>query len=472
MGIFKACDIRGTYGEDLDASVAYSIGRAVGAEIGNRSVVIGGDVRPSTPELMREMIRGLVSSGCSVIDIGICPTPALYFAKEHLGAYAGIMVTASHNPAKYNGAKLMFGDMPITPEDIQRVERRIAEQDFKSGSGKAEKRYILPAYEKNLQRLLGTDRAARRLRIVVDAGNGCYSELAPAFLASQGFEVVPLFCTPDGRFPNHEPNPAVQANLAKACAAVGKHKAALAVVFDGDGDRVAFIDETGTPVGPDTMIVIMAEAILRDPTLRAMQTPSAVPSSSEHRPKIVYDINVSSIVRDAVERAGGVALMEKSGHAFMKRRMLEENAIFGAEMSGHFFYRALKGGDDGLYTACLVAKMLLAKANESLATMAARCPKYAISPAVRIPCPADEQRRALVALLKYHEGKRPVSQLDGVRVEFDAGWGLARMSVTEPVLSMRFEGRTEADLTRVIEEFLRPVPELLAPTLARLKAAH
>jgi phosphomannomutase/phosphoglucomutase len=485
MSIFKACDIRGTYGEDLDGGVAYAIGRAAGAEIGNRSVVVGGDVRPSTPELMREMIRGLVSSGCSVMDIGIVPTPALYFAKERLRAYAGIMVTASHNPAKYNGAKLMFGEMPITPADIQRVERRITEQDFISGSGKVERRDVLADYEDHLRRLLGADQAVRRLRIVVDAGNGCYSEMAPRFLASQGFEVVPLFCTPDGRFPNREPNPAILANLAKAAAAVRQHQAALGVVFDGDGDRVAFIDETGEPVGPDTMIVILAEAILRDPALRAMQTPGIsdelglqasrhtharhTPSGqAEERPKIVYDINVSMVLREAVERAGGTALMEKSGHAFMKRRMLEEDAIFGGEMSGHFFYRALKGGDDGLYTACLAAKLLLAKAREPLSAMAARVPKYAISPAVRIPCNADEQRRILAALLKQHQGTRPVSQLDGVRAEFAAGWALARMSVTEPVISMRFEGRTEADLKRIIEEFLRPVPELLAPTLERL----
>ena len=469
MSIFKACDIRGTYGEDLDGGVAYAIGRGVGAEVGRRSVVVGGDVRTSTPELMREMVRGLVESGCAVTDIGIVPTPALYFAKEHLKAYAGIMVTASHNPAKYNGAKLMLGDMPITPEDIQRVERRIAEKDFKTGTGSARSRYILPAYEEHLRRLLGTGPAARGLRIVVDAGNGCSSEMAPRFLTAQGFEIVPLFCTPDGRFPNREPNPAVQENLKKASALVVEHKADAGLVFDGDGDRVAFIDDTGAPVGPDTMIVILAEAMLRDPALRRMQTPSG---RAEGRPKIVYDINVSSVVRDAVERAGGTPLMEKSGHAFMKRRMLEEDAIFGAEMSGHYFYRGLHGGDDGLYTACLVAKMLLAKSRYPLSAMAARVPKYAISPAVRIPCKAEEQRRILAALLKHHEGTRPVSQLDGVRVEFDAGWGLARMSVTEPVISMRFEGRTEADLARVIEDFLRPVPELLAPTRDRLKAAR
>ena len=478
MSIFKACDIRGTYGEDLDGGVAYAIGRGVGAEVGRRSVVVGGDVRTSTPELMRQMVRGLVESGCAVTDIGIVPTPALYFAKEHLKAYAGIMVTASHNPAKYNGAKLMLGDMPITPEDIQRVERRIAEKAFKTGTGSARSRYIVPAYEEHLRRLLGKGPAARGLRIVVDAGNGCCSEMAPRFLAAQGFEIVPLFCTPDGRFPNREPNPAVQENLKKASAAVVEHKADVGIAFDGDGDRAAFIDDTGAPVGPDTMIVILAEAMLRDPALRRMhashvaQPPSAVPSPSQDRPKIVYDINVSSVVRDAVERAGGTPLMEKAGHAFMKRRMLAEDAIFGAEMSGHYFYRGLHGGDDGLYTACLVAKMLLARREEPLSAMAARVPKYAISPAVRIPCKAEEQRRILAALLKHHEGTRPVSQLDGVRVEFDAGWGLARMSVTEPVISMRFEGRTEADLNRIIEEFLRPVPELLAPALERLKAAR
>jgi phosphomannomutase/phosphoglucomutase len=280
--------------------------------------------------------------------------------------------------------------------------------------------------------------------------------------------VSPLFCVPDGRFQNREPNPAIRANLAKVSAAVAEHKADLGVAFDGDGDRVAFIDETGTPVGPDAMIVILAEWVLCDPELRAKQ---ASTRGAEKQPKVVYDINVSMVLREAVERAGGIALMERSGHAFMKRRMLDEDAIFGGEMSGHFFYRALKGGDDGLYSACLVA-LMLAKKDEPLSAIAGRVPKYAITPAVRIPCSAEEQQRILAAVLAYHQGRRPVSQLDGVRVEFENGWGLARMSVTEPLISMRFEGRTEADLKRVVAEFLRPVPELLASTLERLKAAR
>ncbi len=466
MSIFKACDIRGTFGEDLDAGIAYAIGRAAGAEIGHRTVVVGGDVRPSTPELKDALIRGLVESGCKALDIGIIPTPALYFAKEHLPTHAGIMITASHNPPKYNGMKFMFGDMPVTPQDVQRLERRVAARDFTTGSGAVERRDILPAYEENLRRLLGPSPAARKLRLVVDAGNGCYSDLAPRFLASYGLDVVPLFCTPDGRFPNREPNPAVRANLAPAAAAILEHKAHLGLAFDGDGDRVAFIDETGTPVGPDTMIVILAEAILRDPKLRAMQTPSG---RREDCPRIVYDINVSMVLQEAVRQAGGLALMEKSGHAFMKRRMLVENAIFGGEMSGHFFYRALDGGDDGLYSACLAARML-SERTEPLSVIAGRVPRYAISPAVRIPCASADQKRLLAALLQYHEGKHRVSKLDGVRVEFNSGWGLARMSVTEPVLSMRFEGKTPDDLRYVVEEFLRPVPELLGPTRERIFA--
>ncbi|MGQ9525126.1 MAG: phosphomannomutase/phosphoglucomutase [Armatimonadota bacterium] len=445
--IFKACDIRGVYGENLTEDTARRIGIAVGLlsrqrlEVDSPSVVVGRDVRPSSGPLAEALIDGLLGAGCEVTDVGIVPTPAFYFALDLLKADSGVMVTASHNPAEFNGFKLRIGPMPVTPDEVQAVYRHAASADSLkqvSASGRLNRKDVLPEYERHI-RALSPFRVP--LSVVVDCSNGCYCELAPRVLREAGAAVEELFCTPDGTFPGHPPNPAVAANLAALCERVQEVGADLGIAFDGDGDRVAFVDANGRPIPADVTAVIFIRHLL-------FGSPGA---------KVVYDLKCSMIVEEAVREAGCVPLMERSGHAFIKARMIREQAAFGAEISGHFFYDRLSGGDDGLYSA-LVMMDLVAR-HGSLADMAGSVPTYHITPDIRIPAEGLDVPGILCTLRTAASGE--ISELDGLRVSYPDGWALARQSVTEPVITLRFEARTSEDLHGVIRKFLRPVPDLL-----------
>ncbi|MGC8832973.1 MAG: phosphomannomutase/phosphoglucomutase [Armatimonadota bacterium] len=442
--IFKACDIRGLAGTEITADTAYRIGCAVGLlakrKLGLESprIFVGGDVRPSTPELMTAAIEGLLASGCSAVDLGVVPTPAFYFALEAMEADGGIMVTASHNPAPFNGFKLRVGRMPITPEEIEEVHR-LAETASPTGVriGSAVRIDVLPAYEEHV---LSTAPAPKPLSVVVDCSNGCYSGIAPNLLRRLGMQVHELFCMPDGTFPGHPPNPAVVSNLSALCQKVKEAGADLGVAFDGDGDRVAFVDSRGRPVTADTAAVIFIRNILHGSAGR----------------KVVYDLKCSMAVEEAIRQVGCVPLMERSGHTFIKTRMLLEKAVFGAEISGHFFYEKLWGGDDGLFSALVMMDLVGRVA--PLAELADAVPTYSITPDLRIPAEGLNVPEVLERLKSAAEGD--VSLLDGLRVVYPEGWALFRPSVTEPAVTLRFETRRPEDLRVVVQRFLAPTPEL------------
>lgn len=442
MSIFKPCDIRGRYGTELTPDIGRALGRAVGSERPGLSVVVGCDVRPSSEPLKTALIEGLVSSGAHVWDVGVLPTPVFYFAIERLRADSGVMVTGSHNPPGDNGFKISLGPQAITKADLERLRRRVENGPFLSGAGTVAPRDVIGAYE---EFLLGRFPKGDGPKVVVDAGNGCYGPIAPRVLRALGYVVVELFCEPDGTFPNRPPNPAVPAHLQAVCATVAAEGAGFGVAYDGDGDRVVFVDETGDVVDSEVALVLFARHRLRE-------GPGVV----------VYDIKCSSVLAEEIARAGGTPLMEKSGHAFLRATLLQRQAVLGGEISGHFFFGEL-GRDDGLY-ATLQMGQVLRETGQSLATLAGSVPRRPITPDLRLRCPPDKAREILRELDRQfaREPGCTVSTLDGVRVAWADGWALARASVTEPLLTLRFEGRTESRLAQIRETVYSRVPALAA----------
>ncbi len=430
MSIYKACDIRGVYGEELNEATAEAIGGAIAARVAGRDLVLGADLRPSSSPLKWALVRGLVSGGAQVVDIGVVPTPVLYDAKDRLGTYAAVMVTASHNPPQYNGFKLMFGERPVTPEDVDWIAQNAGRPYSRQGGSYRTAEALAPYAEA----LIHTHGGLTRRRVVADAGNGAMWWLAPMVLGRAGLQVEPLYCLPDGTFPNRHPNPAVAAHLVDLQAASAR-MGAWGAAYDGDGDRVIFVDERGCVLPADRTFALLVERALVD-------QPGA---------RVVYDLKSSQVVPEAVERAGGVPLEERSGHAFIKARMLDEDAAWGGEISGHYFFGAL-GRDDALYATLMLAR-LLDERNLSLAEAMQGVPSYPITPDLRLPC-AAEVADAILADLDAAFAERPRSHLDGVKVLFPEGWALARRSVTEPVITLRFEARTQATLDEIREEVL------------------
>ncbi len=443
MTIYKSCDIRGLYPSELDEQTAWDLGRVVGRRFASQAVVVGGDQRLSTPVLASALIDGLRAEGQRVVDLGVLPTPTFYHAKRRLGAPLGVMVTASHNPPQYNGFKVMLGELPVQPEDVQQLADDMAtlppaRRGGVRRAGDVQRVDALPDYVASLtQAFCGL--APRR--VVVDAGNGSMWQVAPAVLRACGQEVLELYCTPDGRYPNRDPNPAVPVHLSELCRTVRDSGAALGVAFDGDGDRVVTVDARGRVLPSDRLLVLFVRHLLR----------------AHPRGAIVYDLKSSSVVADETRAAGGRAIMERSGHAFIKRRLLTEGAVLGGEVSGHFFFGAL-GGDDALYATLLLLRVLDTLGTE-LAEAIDSVPAYPITPDLRLACePSRAQRilNELEAAFADHE----INRLDGVRIQFAAGWALARLSVTEPLLTLRYEARSDAELAAIQAEVRDRAPLL------------
>jgi phosphomannomutase/phosphoglucomutase len=440
MSIFKPCDIRGVYPSELNESIFRDIGRAIGSQVhqscGDRpTCVLAGDVRPSTPPLKEALAEGLDAAGVDVTDIGITPTPVAYWAREELGAHAVAIVTASHNPAEYNGLKFMIGDLPVTPEDVATVERRVQEQNFASGSGSLNCRDMRKEYLDWIEdRFAGTGRG---LKVLVDAGHGAASQWAPEAFRRADYDVVELYCEPDGTFPDRSPNPSNPKAVQQAGAHLRDSGADFGACYDGDGDRVVFLDEHGSFVPAEEALVLLARRQLEE-------EPGAA---------VVYDQKCPSLVSRQIEAAGGAPVPERSGHAFIKRRMIQEDAVMAGEVSGHMFFRAIRG-DDGIYAALALGEAL-ARSGRSLGDLLAELPPYYVSPDVRIPCPVGEAER-VVAHVAEEFSDLPQDEMDGVRIEFPDGWALCRPSVTEPVITLRVEGDT---------------PEKLESIRARMQAA-
>ena len=436
MSIYKECDIRGVVGDELTPVLAERIGRAVGTVMAGCRVVVAGDVRTSTPALREALLQGLLRSPVEVLDAGIVPTPVFYDAIADHRADGGVMVTASHNPAHYNGFKLSLGATPVTPDDIAGIADLVTSGAFADGAGTVRDVDALEAYQR---RALGRFAPSPPLRLVVDAGNGAAAPAAPRLLRALGHDVIELHCEVDGRFPNRSPNPSEHGVLGALQQLVRERGADLGVAFDGDGDRAVFVDRTGRVASAEEALVVFARHLLRAGDV------------------VVYDLKSSSVVAEQIAALGGRSVMARSGHAFIRTTFLREGALLAGEVSGHFFFREL-GHDDAIHAAATMAHVL-GRSGSDLAAEVADLPQSVITPDLRVPWPLDE-RDALLERVADAYARYPIARLDGVRVDFHDGWLLARKSVTEPAVTIRLEASDEDALAARRAELLEALPEL------------
>lgn len=436
MGLFKACDIRGVADIELTNDVVQPIAWAVGAKLAGKKVVVGGDFRLSTARLKEMMIRGMAESGCTVIDIGTVATPMFYYALKSCGAAGGVMVTASHNPPKYNGFKIVLGDMPISEAEIAEIASIAQKHMRMQAKGSILNVNIAEEYWEN------TVRKAKKgkLKLVLDAGNGAASDFAPELYRRCGFEVIELFCHPDGNFPNRSPNPSYPQNLKKLAAKVKEECADLGIAFDGDGDRVAFVDENGRAVDNDDILVLLAKSCL--------ENGSGV---------IIYDAKCSMTVPESIKKAGGRAVMARAGHTFSKRAFLEEKALFAGEISGHFFFAEL-GYDDGMFAGLKMCEYVARKGN--LSVLIDEIPNYILTPETRVHY-AGNDRDALLLRTAENLQDHQLNLIDGIRLEFPDGWGMIRASITEPIFTLRFEAKTQERLLEIQAILIAALPECI-----------
>ena len=435
--IFREYDIRGVADRDLTDEVARDVGRALGTRLtreGGRAVCLGRDVRESSPRLHARLREGLRATGCEVIDVGVVPTPLLYYAIVETGASGGAMVTGSHNPIEYNGFKLCRGTAPIYSAEVKAIEVQIRSADFDSGTGRVVERDILPAYRAMIR---ARQRAARPLAIVVDAGNGAGGTAGPAVLRDQGHRVSCLYCEPDGRFPHHLPDPTVPAYMRDLQARVLAEGADLGVGYDGDADRIGMIDERGRMLFGDQILALFARELLeRQPGSR-----------------VLFDVKCSQALEEDIRAHGGVPVMWKTGHSVLKAKMAADGIPLAGEMSGHmFFAEGFFGYDDALYASVRMAAWL-SRGRSSLSALVDSLPAYVNTPEIRVTCPDEAKFRVVGEVGAWFAREREVIAIDGARVLFPEGWGLIRASNTQPVLVLRFEARTPEGLASIERRF-------------------
>ena len=447
--IFREYDIRGVVGKDYDEEFSMHLGKAFGSLLREENrdatwVSVGRDARLSSPALSSGVIKGLVSTGINVYDIGLCPTPLQYFSLHHLNLDGGIMVTGSHNPPEYNGFKISVGRETIFGNEIQRLKGRFHTRAVPrpSVAGRVEEYDILSAYRAFMMRRFSflSQSQYRRLRIVVDAGNGTAGIVAPEILEGIGCDVIPLYCEPDGRFPNHHPDPTVPEYISDLIRVTKEHAADIGVGYDGDADRIGVIDSDGNIVWGDQIMIILSRDILR-------KSPNAV---------IIGDVKCSQRMFDDIGQHGGNAIMWKTGHSLVKDKMRKEGAVLAGEFSGHIFIADdYFGFDDALYATFRLLE-IMKKSDCGIQKLLAGIPRTVYTPELRIACRDDRKKTVvekLTTLCKEYKlsGRSPVPikeiyDIDGARVVFEKGWGLVRYSNTQPVIVMRFEAEDEESL--------------------------
>ena len=451
--IFRACDIRGVVGETLTKEVAYLLGLSFGTQAQKKQqnrVVVGRDGRHSGPFLSEALCQGLEASGCEVIDLGQVPTPVLYYATHYFETGTGIMITGSHNPPNYNGFKMMVAGDTLADDDVQALYHCILNEDFTYGKGSISQELIIDHY---IDRITQDIKLDRSLKIVIDCGNGVVGVLAEKLFNKLGCEVVPLYCDVDGDFPNHHPDPGQPKNLQDLIKVVKQEKADLGIAFDGDGDRLGLVTDKGDIVWPDRVMMLFVEDLL-----------SRAPGS-----KIIYDVKCSQHLKNRIEQFGGIAIMYKTGHSLIKRKMREENALLSGEMSGHFFFKERwYGFDDACYSASRLLEIISKKPIQTLSSIFDALPNSVNTPEINIEIAESKKFPFIERLKNEHTFKdATIITIDGIRVEFADGWGLVRASNTTPCLVLRFEANCESVLARIQQDFKQMIfgiaPELNVP---------
>ena len=443
--IFRTYDIRGIVGRTLTPAIVRDIGRALGSlarERGAATFAIGRDGRLSGPELSGALADGLNAAGADVIDIGMAPTPVAYFAAHHLGCGSCVAVTGSHNPPDYNGIKMVVGGNTLYGDDIQELRKIIERNQFASGEGKRSVASVLDAY---VERITSDVKLARKMRIAIDCGNGVAGMLAPKLYRALGCEVEELYCDVDGRFPNHHPDPSVPKNLAELIQKVKSGRSELGIAFDGDGDRLGLVAKDGEIIFPDRQLMLLAKDVLS-------RNPGA---------QIIYDVKSTRLLEPWIVRHGGRPLIWKTGHSLIKAKLKETGALLAGEMSGHtFFKERWYGFDDALYSAARMLE-ILSREEDPQQTLKS-LPNAPSTPELHWHLEEGEPH-ALVAKLqtsKPFPGAARILTIDGVRVEYADGFGLARASNTTPVIVLRFEADTDAALERIKQDFRKALQPL------------
>ncbi len=436
--IFRAYDIRGVVGKTLTPQIAEVIGRAIGSEAldrGRQQLVVGRDGRLSGPEICEGLITGLCATGVDVIDIGAVPTGVLYYATHSLGTGSGVMVTGSHNPADYNGFKIVLGDETLAGDAVAALHQRIVEQQFHSGEGGVQELDVLDDY---VERIASDVQVEEMLKVVVDCGNGIAGKVTPLVLEEIGCEVVPLFCDVDGSFPNHHPDPSDPDNLRDLIVAVDKLEADVGVALDGDGDRLGVVTRGGEIIYPDRLLMLFAQDVLT-------RNPGAA---------VIYDVKCTGHLARIVLNHGGSPIMWKTGHSFIKAKMKETNAALAGEMSGHFFFKERWFGFDDATYAC--ARLLEILASEPAGASAAleALPNSVSTPEIKVEMSEDDPHAFVDAFAEQaqFEGAR-ITTIDGIRADYSDGWGLVRCSNTTPCLVLRFDADSSEALERIQAAF-------------------
>ena len=428
--IFREYDIRGIVGQDLTSDNVEQIGKAIGTYIrrdGGKTLSLGWDVRASSVEFREIITQALNSTGCDVIDIGRVPTPAAYFSLHHLKTDGGVMITGSHNPPEFNGFKISHGLHSLYGEKIQLLKDLIDKKDFETGTGTSRTTDILEAYMDTICKVINIP---RKLKVVVDGGNGCFGITGPQLLRKLGLDPIEQFCEPDGNFPNHHPDPTVPEYMKDLIDRVLSEKADLGIGFDGDADRLGVVDDKGNLLWGDQLLVLFARSILKEHPGTA----------------VVGEVKCSQNLYDDIKKQGGVPVMSAAGHSLIKKKMRETGALLAGEMSGHMCFKDnYFGFDDAIFAACRVLE-IVASSPQKLSEMLSDLPKTFSTPEIRVDCPDTLKFKIVEELTEHFRSRYEVVDIDGVRIQFDNGWGLVRASNTQPVLVLRFEAKTEDQL--------------------------
>lgn len=444
--VFREYDIRGIYPEELNEETVHELGQAVGTfyhDRGARKVSLGRDGRLSSPALFEALQKGLLSTGMKVVGVDMVPTPVLYFSLHHLDVDGGIQITGSHNPPAFNGFKVCLGHNSVYGKEIQEIRKLQEIGNFQVGNGTYEEADVTRPYIEYLARNPKTGPV--KLKVVVDAGNGAAGHIAPEIYDRMGFDVIPLFCEPDGHFPNHHPDPTIPENLEDLREQVSETGADLGIAFDGDADRIGVVDRKGQVIWGDRLMVLFSRDLLE-------RHPGA---------KVIGEVKCSRVLFDDIEKHGGKPIMWKAGHSLIKAKMKEEKALLAGEMSGHlFFAEDYYGYDDAIYAGARLLEILSRKEG-SLDELLADIPVTFSTPEIRMECPEEKKFAVVKRLAEFFKRGYEVIDVDGARVLFDGGWGLIRVSNTQSVLVLRFEANSEEKLEEIRNIFMEKLGEYL-----------
>jgi phosphomannomutase/phosphoglucomutase len=432
--IFREYDIRGIVQKDLTDEIVELIGKAYGTFLqrqGGKKVSVGGDVRLSTERFRQALVKGLISTGIDVIDLGLVPTPVLYYSLFKLSVDGGVMITGSHNPSEFNGFKMSVGQSSIYGEDIQKLRNLIEKEDFLSGKGKSKQQDILDDYINDIASRINIPKKAT---VVFDCGNGTSSVVLEELMRKLGVNAYFMYCDPDGTFPNHHPDPTVEEYLKDLKDQVLKLNAEMGVAFDGDADRIGVIDDKGDIVWGDRLLILFARNILKE----------------KKGQKIIFEVKCSQALPEAINAAGGEPIMWKTGHSLLKKKMKETGAVIGGEMSGHLFFAdRYHGYDDAIYAAARLIE-LVSNEGKKISQLLSDVPKYYTTPEIRLEVNSDQEKFEIAKkAAEFFKEHYEVFDVDGVRILFGDGWGLVRASNTQPVLVLRFEAKSNKRLEEI-----------------------